>query len=100
MKPSKSLGTSNIKRELVWQGNNEMLSSKPTNKKHLIAIYRIKIKYSGNPPNKTYGWEIYRNSDVLPVLRSQQPSVSRAAGLADANQSRLRLVDTDSKRAP
>jgi hypothetical protein len=85
---------------LSGQGNNEMLSSKPTNKKHLIVIYRIKIKYSGNPPNKTYSWEIYRNSDVLPVLRSQQAFVSRAAGLADANQSRLRLVDADSKRAP
>jgi hypothetical protein len=100
MKPSKFLDTSKRQRELVWQGNNEMLSNKPTNKKHLIAIYRIKIKWSGNLPNKTYGWEIYRNSDVLPVLRSQQPFVSRAAGLADANQSRLQLVDADPKRAP
>jgi len=57
--------------------------------------YRIEIKNSGTPANETYGWTIYRNSDVLPVLRSQQLFVSRMAGLADANQSRLQLVDTD-----
>jgi hypothetical protein len=57
--------------------------------------YRVEIKNSGAPPNETYGWTIYRNSDVLPVLRSQQLFVSRMAGLADANQSRLQLVDTD-----
>jgi len=57
--------------------------------------YRIKMKYSGTPPNETFGWEIYRNLDVLPVLRSQQLFVSRMMGLSDANRSRLQLVDTD-----
>jgi hypothetical protein len=59
--------------------------------------YRIRIRSSGTPPNETYGWKIHRNSDVLPILRSQQLFVSRMAGLADANQSRLQLVDTDSQ---
>ena len=59
--------------------------------------YRVEIKNSGTLPNETYGWTIYRNSDVLPILRSQQLFVSRMAGLADANQSRLQLVDTDSQ---
>ena len=57
--------------------------------------YRVEIKNSGTPPNETYGWEIYRYLDVLPILRSQQLFVSRMAGLADANRSRLQLVDTD-----
>jgi hypothetical protein len=57
--------------------------------------YRVEIKNSGTPPNETYGWKIYRNSDVLPILRSEQLFVSRTAGLADANRSRLQLVDTD-----
>jgi hypothetical protein len=57
--------------------------------------YRVEIKYSGTPPNETYGWKIHRNSDVLPILRSQQLFVSRKAGLADANRSRLQLVDAD-----
>jgi hypothetical protein len=57
--------------------------------------YRVEIKNSGTPPNQTYGWKIYRNSDVLPILRSQQLFVSRMAGLADANRSRLQLVDAD-----
>ena len=59
--------------------------------------YRVEIKNTGMPPNETYGWTIHRNSDVLPILRSQQLFVSRMAGLADANQSRLQLVDTDSQ---
>ena len=59
------------------------------------SMYRVEIKYSGKPPNETYGWEIYRNRDVLPVLRSQQFFDSRRAGLGDANRSRLRLIDTD-----
>jgi hypothetical protein len=33
--------------------------------------------------------------DILPILRSKQLFVSRMAGLADANRSRLELVDTD-----
>ena len=57
--------------------------------------YRVEIKNNGTPPNETYGWKIHRNSDVLPVLRSQQLFVSRMAGLADANRSRLQLVDAD-----
>jgi hypothetical protein len=56
--------------------------------------YRVEVN-SGAPPNETYGWTIYRNRDVLPILRSQQRFVSRMAGLADANRSRLQLVDTD-----
>ena len=55
--------------------------------------YRVKINRSGTPPNETYGWEIFRNLDVLPLLRSRELFVSRAKGLADANQSRLRLVE-------
>jgi len=55
--------------------------------------YRIKIKQGGTLPNETYEWEIYRNSDVLPVLRSQQFFRSRIAVLADANRSRLQLAD-------
>jgi hypothetical protein len=58
-------------------------------------IYRVEIKNTGKPPNETYGWTIYRNSDVLPILRSQRLFVSRMTGLADANQSRLQLIDTD-----
>jgi hypothetical protein len=61
------------------------------------TTYRVEIKNSGTPPNEGYGWKIYRNRDVLPILRSQQLFVSRMAGLADANQSRLQLVDTDSQ---
>jgi hypothetical protein len=57
--------------------------------------YRVEIKYSGTQPNGTYGWNIYANSDVLPILRSRQLFLSRMAGLADANRSRLQLVDTD-----
>jgi hypothetical protein len=57
--------------------------------------YRVEIKNNGKTPNKSYGWQIYRNMDVLPILRSQQLFVSRIAGLANANRSRLQLVDTD-----
>ena len=56
-------------------------------------MYRIQIKQSGTPPNETYGWEIYEYSDVLPVLRSQELFSSRKMGLADANKSRLRLIN-------
>jgi hypothetical protein len=57
--------------------------------------YRIEIKNSGKPPNENFGWKIYRNLDVLPILHSQQFFVSRMAGLADANRSRRQLVDAD-----
>jgi hypothetical protein len=57
--------------------------------------YRVEIKTNGMPPNETFGWNIYRNQDVLPVLRSQQHFVSRTAGLADANRSRLELIDAN-----
>lgn len=57
--------------------------------------YRVEIKNSGTPPNETFGWNIYRNQDVLPILRSQQLFVSRVAGLADANRSRLQLIGAD-----
>jgi hypothetical protein len=59
--------------------------------------YRIEIKNNDMTPNKSYGWQIYRNKDVLPVLRSQQLFISRTAGLADANRSRIQLVDADFK---
>jgi hypothetical protein len=35
------------------------------------STYRVEIKKSGTPPNEVYEWEIYRNLDVLPTLRSQ-----------------------------
>jgi hypothetical protein len=54
--------------------------------------YRVEIKKGGTPPNESFGWNIYRNQDVLPILRSQQHFVSRTAGLADANRSRLQLI--------
>lgn len=57
--------------------------------------YRVEIINNGTPPNETYGWKIYKNRDVLPILRSEQLFVTRLAGLADANRSRLRLVNTD-----
>jgi hypothetical protein len=57
--------------------------------------YRVEIKNSGTPPNETFGWNIYRNRDVLPALRSQRNFVSRMAGLADANRSRLELIDVN-----
>ena len=71
----------------------QRLRGYPMNEKK--PTYRVEIEYSGTPPNETYGWKIHRNSDVLPILRSQQLFVSRMAGLADANRSRLQLVDTD-----
>jgi hypothetical protein len=64
-----------------------MIEKKPT--------YRVRIRSSGTPPNETYRWNIHRNSDVLPIRRSQQLFVSRIAGLADANRSRLQLIDAD-----
>jgi hypothetical protein len=57
--------------------------------------YRVEIKHGGAPPNVTFGWNIYRNQDVLPILRSQQHFLSRMAGLADANRSRRKLVDAN-----
>ena len=59
--------------------------------------YRIEIKNNDVAPNKSYDWQIYRNKDVLPVLRSQQLFISRSAGLADAHRSRIQLVDADFK---
>jgi hypothetical protein len=59
------------------------------------TTYRVEIKNSGTPPNEGYGWKIYRNRDVLPILRSQQLFGSRVAGLADANRSRLQLINAD-----
>ena len=59
-----------------------------------IPTYRVEIKYSGIS-SQHYGWEIYRNLDVLPVLRSQQVFVSRMEGLADANRARLQLIEID-----
>jgi hypothetical protein len=57
--------------------------------------YRIEIKNNGKPPHETFDWKIYRNQDVLPIVRSQQLYISRMAGLADANRSRLQLIDAD-----
>jgi hypothetical protein len=59
-----------------------------------IPTYRVKIKYIGIS-SQNYGWEIYRNLDVLPVLRSQEVLVSRMEGLADANRARLQLIEID-----
>jgi hypothetical protein len=57
--------------------------------------YRVEIKYRRTLPKETYGWEIYRNSDVLPIIRSQELFVSRVVALADANRARAQLVDAD-----
>lgn len=62
--------------------------------------YRVEMKNSGTPPNETYGWNIYRNGDVLPTLRSPRTFVSRKAGLADANRARQQLADTDVPGTP
>jgi hypothetical protein len=62
-----------------------------------MPTYRIEIGNRGTPPHETYGWKIYQNTDVLPILRSQEFFVSRTAGLADANRSRLLLVDADAQ---
>ena len=59
------------------------------------STYRVEIKNSGTTPNEAYSWQIYKNTDVLPILRSQQVFGSRMTGLADANRSRLQLADTD-----
>ena len=61
--------------------------------------YRVEMKSSGTTPNETYGWNIYRNQEVLPILRSQQLFASRVAGLADANRSRWRMIDADNLRS-
>jgi len=53
--------------------------------------YRVEMKNSGTAPNETYGWNIYRNQDVLPILRSRRLFISRTEGLADANRARLRI---------
>jgi hypothetical protein len=54
--------------------------------------YRIKINNCGTPPDGQFGWEIYRNADILPFLRSHQFFISRSAGIADANRSRARII--------
>jgi hypothetical protein len=59
------------------------------------STYRVEIISSGNPRRESYSWKIYRNMEVLPILRSQQLFATRMAGLADANRSRLTLVETD-----
>jgi hypothetical protein len=59
------------------------------------STFRVEIKKIGASPNEVYGWEIYRDRDVLPTLRSQRLFVSRILGLADANRSRSQLVDID-----
>ena len=66
-----------------------MNEKKPTYRiRDQIVAARRRIK----PAN---GLNIHQNSDVLPIRRSQQLFVSRMAGLADANRSRLQLVDAD-----
>ena len=57
------------------------------------STYRVEIKNSGTTRNEAYIWQIYRNTDVLPILRSQQVFGSRMAGLADANRSRLQMAN-------
>lgn len=56
------------------------------------STYRVEIKAFGS---NSYGWEIYRNVDVLPVLRSQEHFVSRVQGLFSANRARLQLLEHD-----
>ena len=63
-------------------------------------VYRVEMKGGGTPPNETYGWNIYRNDDVLPTLRSLQTFVSRKAGLADADRARLQLAESDIRGTP
>jgi hypothetical protein len=78
---------------LSLNGKYALLGGYPMNAKK--PTYRIRIRSSGTPPNETYGWNIHQNSDVLPIRRSQELFASRMAGLADANRSRLQLVDAD-----
>jgi hypothetical protein len=59
------------------------------------STYRVEIINSGTPRQESYSWKIYRNMEVLPILRSQQLFATRMAGLAEANRSRLNLVETD-----
>ena len=52
--------------------------------KEKIPTYRVEIGNRGTPPNETCGWNIYKNMDVLPILRSQQffvPPVLRVISL-------------------
>jgi hypothetical protein len=57
--------------------------------------FRVEMNARGTPPNTTFGWKIYRNHDVIPILRSQERFISRVAGLADANRSRRQLVEAN-----
>jgi hypothetical protein len=59
------------------------------------STYRVEIKNGSTPRSESYNWQIYRNRDVLPILRSQQVFASRMAALADANRSRLQLIETE-----
>jgi hypothetical protein len=59
------------------------------------STYRVEIRNSGTLGNESYSWKIYRNMDVLPILRSQQTFASRREGIADANRSRQELVGID-----
>jgi hypothetical protein len=59
------------------------------------STYRVEIINSGTSRQESYSWKIYRNMEVLPILRSQQLFATRMAGLAEANRSRLNLVETD-----
>ena len=59
------------------------------------STYRVEIINSGTSRQESYSWKIYRNMEVLPILRSQQLFATRMAGLAEANRSRLNLVKTD-----
>ena len=36
------------------------------------STYRVEIKNSGTTPNEAYSWQIYKNTDVLPILRSHK----------------------------
>ena len=57
------------------------------------STYRVKIKRSGTPPNESYGVGNFQELGCLTRPAIQGTFVSRAKGLADANQSRLRLVE-------
>jgi hypothetical protein len=45
------------------------------------STYRVEIKNGSTPRSESYNWQIYRNRDVLPILRSQQVFASRMAAL-------------------
>jgi hypothetical protein len=54
------------------------------------STYRVKIGKSGTPPNEVYGWEIYRDLDVLSAPGHERPNDN------DRARSTLPLIVTKS----